>query len=371
MKNVLNILSEKLSKFSFKGDKTVLIVTIVLSIISFAVVYSSTGIIWGHLKHFLICFLAMAVVYHINYVKASMFAPVYLVFASVLLAVTLVSGGEANRGITIAGIDIQTFYLIGFIVIYFLAQFLARHLNDGVELSNKVSWVLVVITLLFCAGIAYANMSTAIILFLTSVVVMFLGNVRPKYILALFAVVVMGVGVLWVTGIGRAETFKGRINYYLTENNENHYGDQMILAKAAIARSGLLPAGPGQGVIKKALPEKETDYVYATLFEEVGLTVGVFILFLYLVLFTRAYKIAQRSKGTFGMLLAIGIGFWFTCQGLVHIAVNTGLIPATGQTLPFISRGGASLLFSGIMIGVLLNISRQNNENAENNLENK
>ena len=356
-----NRFSKILSKLNFKGDKIVLAVTIILSLISFIVVYSSTGVIWGHLKHFLVCYAAMAFFYHINYVKASVSAPFLLLLALILLFWTLLSGGEANRGVSIGGIDIQTFYLIGFLVIYVISYFLARQLNRGIELSPRASWTLVGIILFFCAGIAYTNMSTSIILFFTSVVVLFLGKVRPKYILTLFAIVIVGVAGLWVTGIGRAETFKGRIHYYLTQDNTDHYGDQMILAKAAIARSGLTPAGPGQGVIKKSLPEKETDYVYATLFEEAGLLIGLLVLFLYLVLYTRAYKIARKSKGTFGMLLAMGIGFWFTCQGLVHIAVNTELIPATGQTLPFISRGGASLLFSGIMIGVLLNISRNDN----------
>ncbi len=362
--------SKILSKLNFRGDKVVLGVTIVLSLISFIVVYSSTGVVWGHLKHFLVCFVAMAFFYHVNYVKASVFAPFLLILALALLFWTLLSGGEANRGVSIGGIDIQTFYLIGFLIVYVISHFLARQLNKGIELTPRASWILIGIILFFCAGIAYTNMSTSIILFLTSVVVLFLGKVRPKYILTLFAVVIIGVAGLWVTGIGRAETFKGRIHYYLTQDNTDHYGDQMILAKAAIARSGITPTGPGQGVIKKSLPEKETDYVYATLFEETGLIIGLPVLFLYLVLYTRAYRIAQKCKGTFGMLLAMGIGFWFTCQGLVHIAVNTELIPATGQTLPFISRGGASLLFSGIMIGVLLNISKENNlEAIEDNIE--
>ena len=101
-----------------------------------------------------------------------------------------------------------------------------------------------------------------------------IGTIRLKYILCLLSVVILGGTLFLYTGFGRGETFKGRVEFYLTEDNSKGYGDQIILAKAAIARSGFKPTGPGQGVIKNALPEKETDYVYATVFEETGILVG-------------------------------------------------------------------------------------------------
>ena len=158
--------------------------------------------------------------------------------------------------------------------------------------------------------------------------------------------------------IGRMATFINRWEYYITKDNSDGYGDQMILARAAIARSGFNPAGPGKGVIKNRLPEKETDYAYASLFEETGIVVGVLVLLSYLIIFYRARKIAKEATGTFGRLLAFGIGFWFTCQALVHIGVNCELLPTTGQTLPFISSGGASLFVSGCAMGMLLNIGK-------------
>lgn len=355
MERFLSWLKEK---FKFNGDKVILIVTLFLTVVSLYAVYSSTGTIKSHLFHFVISFVLIFIFYRINYRFLSAVANIFLVLGGILLILTLLSGDHDNRGLSLLGIEFQTFYLIGFLVILFLSKYIGSKLNNNEQLTPQNSLVLIGIVLIFCGGIAMTNMSTAIILFLTSLVVLFIGNLRYRYILLLISFVLIGGAIFLFTGLGRGETFKGRVNFYITQDNSKGYGDQIILAKAAIARSGFKPAGPGQGVIKNALPEKETDYVFATVFEEIGVVVGFLILFSYLILFTRAWKISRDNEGAFAKLLAIGIGFWVACQGLVHIAVNVELLPATGQTLPFISRGGSSLIISGIMIGVLLNLSK-------------
>ena len=212
------------------------------------------------------------------------------------------------------------------------------------------------------------NMSTAIILFITGIVIFFVGGFKLKEISSMIGIVaaILLLAVIVVANlsddkkakIGRMATFINRWEYYITKDNTDGYGDQMILARSAIARSGFNPAGPGKGVIKNRLPEKETDYAFASLFEETGIVVGVLVLLSYLIIFYRARKIAKEATGTFGRLLAFGIGFWFTCQALVHIGVNCELLPTTGQTLPFISSGGASLFVSGCAMGMLLNIGK-------------
>ena len=140
---------------------------------------------------------------------------------------------------------------------------------------------------------------------------------------------------------------------------DKDYGKQAILSRAAISTASWLPAHVGKGNIKKALPEKDNDYVFAVLVEEMGLLVGLFVLFAYLIILYRTMRIARNAEGAFAMLLAWGIGFWFCMQALIHIAVNSFLIPATGQTLPFISRGGVSLAISGAAMGILMNISKK------------
>ena len=350
-------------KLQFKGDKGILVITIVLSLISVLAVFSSaksTSVFVHHLVNLALCFAGMLIAYKINYRALSRLALISLLLAAILLIATLLFGNEERRGIQIGSMEIQTFYFIGFLAIFFISKFLAvRIINNSEMTLHDVSGLFIVV-LFFTGGMALTNMSTAIIFFATSLAIMFLGNVQAKHLL-LFCAVALFFGSIYLFGTdsGRSSTFRHRCHYYLTNDNSDGYGDQMIKSKAAIARSGLLPAGPGQGVINKNLPEKDTDYVFTTVTEELGVSASLLILICYLILFYRSIMIAKRSEGPFGMLLAVGIGFWFCCQGLVHIGVNCGLLPATGQTLPFISRGGASLLFAGIATGVLLNISRQ------------
>ena len=354
----------------FKGDGVVLMVIIFLTVISFLAVLSSKPD--KVLSHIIYITASMGIMYGVyslkNYRILTKFVRLGIVIAFILLVITMISGdAKSGRELELFGIRLQVFYPIGFLVIFYISKYLANHISSGQELSTKNVLFLFSIVGFFCAGMAKSNMSTAIILFVTSMVVMFIGDVKIKYLLSLFGIIAVLTGLLFVINpdLGRLGTFGNRLEYYITQDNSNDYGTQMIWAKAAIARSGFAPAGPGHGVIKKVLPEKETDYVYATVCEEFGAGVGLFIIFLYLVLFYRAWLIARQSQGKFGMLLAMGIGFWITFQALVHIGVNCELLPATGQTLPFISRGGSSMIFSGATLGLLLNISKCNNMEKE------
>lgn len=359
--------SSVFGRFHWKTDKIIPILVVFLSLISVVMVYSMRGsVVLQHLKHLLFGFVGMFAIYQVDYRKFGVVAPVALIVAVVLLVMTLLS--QAVRGVTIFGRDVQTFYFIGFLIIFYITNYIARQYRNHGELSTSSVRYLFLLLLGFCGAIAMLNMSTAIILFITGIVIFFVGGFKIRDIAGLVGVVsaFLLLAVIVVANlsdekkahIGRMATFINRWEYYITKDNSNGYGDQMILARSAIARSGFKPAGPGKGVIKNRLPEKETDYAFASLFEETGIVVGTLVLMTYLVIFYRARKIAKEATGTFGRLLAFGIGFWFTCQALVHIGVNCELLPTTGQTLPFISSGGASLFVSGCAIGMLLNIGK-------------
>lgn len=356
-----------LRRIHFKSDKIIPIVVVFLTVVSVVMVYSMRGqVVLQHLKHLLFGYVGMFLVYQVDYRKMGVFAPVVLVVAIVLLVLTLFS--EAVRGVTIFGRDVQTFYFIGFLIIFYISNYIARQYHNHGELSRANVRYLFLLLGGFCMGIAILNMSTAIILFVTGMVIFFVGGFKLRDIAGMVGIVsaLLILAVIVVANlsddkksqIGRMATFINRWEYYITKDNIDGYGDQMILARSAIARSGFNPAGPGKGVIKNRLPEKETDYAFASLFEETGIVVGVAILFAYLILFYRARKIAKEATGDFGRLLAFGIGFWFTCQALVHIGVNCELLPTTGQTLPFISSCGASIFVSGCAMGMLLNIGK-------------
>jgi cell division protein FtsW len=311
--------------------------------------------------------------YKLDYRKLGIAAPFVLFTALALLIMTLLS--QAVRGITILGRDVQTFYVIGFLIIFYIAHYIARLYHVNGEISSANARFLFLLLGGFCLGIAILNMSTAIILFITGLVLFFVGGFKLRDISGMVGIVTVLLVMAVIIAVnlsdekqakfGRMGTFINRLEYYITKDNTDGYGDQMILARTAIARSGFHPAGPGKGVIKNRLPEKETDYAYASLFEETGIVVGVAILFAYLIFFYRARKIAKEATGSFGRLLAFGIGFWITCQALVHIGVNCELLPTTGQTLPFVSSGGASLFVTGCAIGMLLNIGKVSAEEKD------
>ncbi|MBP5205630.1 MAG: FtsW/RodA/SpoVE family cell cycle protein [Bacteroidales bacterium] len=356
-----------LRRINLKADKVILILVIFLSAVSVVMVYSMRGqVVLQHLKHLLFGYIGMFVVYQFDYRKLGVAAPFVLFAAVVLLIFTMLS--QAVRGITILGRDVQTFYVIGFLIIFYIAHYIARLYHVNGEITSANARFLFILLGAFCAGIATMNMSTAIILFVTGLVLFFVGGFKLRdlgWMVGLVSVLLVVAVIIAVNlsdakqaKFGRMGTFINRLEYYITKDNTDGYGDQMILARTAIARSGFNPAGPGKGVIKNRLPEKETDYAFASLFEETGIVVGVAILFAYLIIFYRARKIAKEATGAFGRLLAFGIGFWITCQALVHIGVNCELLPTTGQTLPFVSSGGASLFVSGCAIGMLLNIGK-------------
>lgn len=356
------------SKFQFKGDKILLILMLAMNAFSILVVYSTKGsLVLNHIVHLLVSYVAMLVLYLLDYRFLAKLSPIIFVLAVGALLATISS--KAVRGISIFGRDVQTFYAIGFAVIIYMTCFIARCYNEGEALTKSQSRYMIGVMFLFTAGMAALNMSTAIIFFITCLVMFYIAHFQTKQLLLIVSVAVFGVGLLAgfvavsmkdgnAIQIGRMTTFVNRIEYYLTKDNVGGYGDQMVLSRAAIARGGFHPAGPGRGVIKDRLPENNTDYAFASIYEEMGIVSGFIIVMLYMIFFYRAREISKAAGGPFGRLLSFVIGFWLTCQAFVHIGVNCNLLPTTGQTLPFISSGGSSLLVSGAAMGCLLNMSK-------------
>jgi cell division protein FtsW len=350
-----------MEKLKFKGDKTILAIVILLSLLSIMMI-TSAGDRWvEQLRNFGVAFMLLFVFYHIDYRSISRFTTPLLIVAGGLMLYSLFRPGS-ERTVNIWGVDLQIFYFIGFCMLMFIAKYIAQKLNNEEELTRNEVIRLFALILVFCGGIFISNQSTAIILFSTCIVILFVGRVKTKYLLTFCGVIFLSVILAFALNIGRIQTLKNRVSYWKNDKimpgMDIHYGKQSILSRAAISTAPWLPTNIGKGMIKKELPEKDNDYVYSVLVEEMGILVGIAVLFAYLIILYRTMRIARNADGAFGILMAWGIGFWFCMQALVHIGVNSFLIPATGQTLPFISRGGVSLVISGIAIGMLLNISR-------------
>ena len=349
-------------KLNFKGDKIILSIVILLSLLSVMMI-ASAGDRWvEQIRNFGVGFFLLFLFYHIDYRSVSRFATPALILAGVLLLYSFIDSSGA-RTVSVLGMDLQIFYFIGFCVLLYMAKYMAKKLNSEEELSQNEVIKLFTLIIVFCGGIFLSNQSTAIILFCTCIVVLFVGRVKTSYLFTFCGVIVVAVFLAFALNIGRVQTFKNRVIYWkndkIVSGMDKDYGRQAVLSRAAISTASWLPTNVGKGNIKKVLPEKDNDYVYAVLVEEMGILVGLFVLFAYLIILYRTMRIARNADGAFGMLLAWGIGFWFCMQALVHIGVNSFLIPATGQTLPFISRGGVSLAISGAAIGMLLNISKE------------
>ena len=132
----------------------------------------------------------------------------------------------------------------------------------------------------------------------------------------------------------------------------------------AIHNGGLLGEGAGQSAMRVEMIHPESDYAYAFFVEEYGIILAGILLMLYLWIFFRAREIFVRCGTAFPGLLVLGLALMITCQALLHVMVTVNLMPETGQTLPLISRGGSSVLFTVIALGTILSVSRQNDEHS-------
>jgi len=184
--------------------------------------------------------------------------------------------------------------------------------------------------------------------------IMFIGRVPTKY-LAMLVLVGALFGSLAIAFGVRGATAKHRIMSFV-DGTELPF--QAKHARIAVATGGVLGKGPGNSDQRNILPHPYSDFVYAIVIEEYGMIGGIVVLVLYLVLLHRGMKAAYNSERAFGGLLSAGLSFDLVCQAMVNMGVVVGLGPITGQPLPLISMGGTSMVFTGLSIGIILSVSR-------------
>ncbi len=363
-----------------KGDKVIWMVVFLLSVISVLVVYSSSNALAQKfkagnteaylIKHVMIIamgFLIMYFVHKFNYKYFSRISQIAFFLAIPLLIFTLlkgVSAGEASRWLEIPGIGL-TFQTSDFAKLA-LIIYVARMLSVKQDQLNDFKVILKSILLpvgIICLLIFPANFSTAALLALTCLLIMYVGRVPLKYI---FYVISSGVVFLLIVGflvynfpnaIPRGKTWKARIENFVKDDAQNNY--QAEQAKIAVAKGGPLGMGPGNSTQRNFLPQAASDFIYAIIIEEYGSIMGLSLLFLYMILFFRGIKILRETDKTFGGLLAVGLSFSLVFQALINMAVAVNLFPVTGQPLPLVSMGGTSIWFTSIAIGVILSVSRE------------
>ncbi|MBN3521619.1 FtsW/RodA/SpoVE family cell cycle protein [Algoriphagus lutimaris] len=362
----------------FKGDPLIWGIVILLSLFSILVVYSATGSLaykyaGGNtevylFRHSFLVFVSLVVMWFahkIPYRNYALYARLAMYLSIPLLLFTYMFGSninEANRWLTIPLINqaFQPSDLAKLALIAALAAMLASKQNNIKDFKNTFVPIIIAIGVI-CLLIALANMSTAILLLLTCLLIMFVGRVPVKYL----AMVVM-VGMLGLTAavfLGqRGETFFSRIEAFMDKEEVPFQAEQSYIA---IATGGVTGKGPGNSEQRNSLPHPYSDFIYAIIIEEYGLVGGASVLFLYLALLYRGMRIVANSNKAFGGLLSAGLSFALVIQALVNMAVAVGLGPITGLPLPLLSMGGTSLVFTGISLGIILSVSRGDHQDEE------
>ncbi len=333
--------------------------------------------------------------YQAHRVKFSVYSRLGQIFiwvAAALLVLTLVKGNNVNnasRWLTIPVINqsFQTSDFAKITIVLVVARILASRQNE-VEDYRKVLIPIILYVGLIVGLILPANFSTAALVSLVCFIMMFIGRIPVKQLMALVGIGIAGIALIIAVGelttstkngqqtslLPRYMTWKNRIlNHQLDTENEGNY--QVEHAKYAIASGGLLPKGPGTGNSRNFLPYAYADMIYAYVIEEYGSIIGgVGMLLLYMVLLLRSIQISIKCPKLFGTFASLGLSLMLVVQALVNMAVAVNLIPVTGQPLPLMSMGGTSTLFTCLSVGIILSISRSvytknETEGAEEGLE--
>ena len=362
--------------YHLKGDRTIWAIVGILAIFSMLAVYSIAGSIaysgsgsfeLHMVKHAFIMILGLGVMYlasKVEYINYSRLAPFMLGIAVVLLVYTLGFGTEINdaqRWITVPGVGLtfQTSDFAKLALIVYVARSISKK-QDYIKDWNSAFLPIIIPIVVVCGLIAPADLSTSLLLFLTCLMMMFIGRVSMKYIfLLIFAgvavmAILIALGTLFPEMI-RVDTWMSRMNEFLG-NTDGGY--QVQQGKIAIADGSWFGVGPGNSVQRNFLPFAHADFIYAIICEEYGLVGAFMIIGLYLGLFLRSVVLVTKCPKAFGAVLAIGLSLSLVIQAFANIAVSLHLVPVTGLTLPMVSMGGTSMLFTCIAFGMILSVSR-------------
>src|SRR6187549_2025032 len=360
---------------NLQGDRVIWAVVFGLSLISILVVYSSIGtlaykrtaspegILIKHTFTVLVGLAAMWFAHKVDYRYYSKLSKFALWISIPLLIYTFTNGvshSEAARWIEVPLIgSFQPSDFASLALIVNLASMLSKRQQNIDDIKESLIPILFWCGVI-CGLIALSNLSTAVLLLITCMLVMFIGRVPTKY-LAMLVFVGILFGSLAVVFGSRGETAKNRILSFV---NGSELPFQAKHARIAVATGGVFGKGPGNSDQRNILPHPYSDFVYAIVIEEYGMIGGIVVLILYLVLLHRGMKAAYNSERAFGGLLSAGLSFDLVCQAMVNMGVVVGLGPITGQPLPLISMGGTSMVFTGLAIGIVLSVSRGEQDQA-------
>jgi cell division protein FtsW len=342
---------------------------------------NTLGYLLKHLAHICIGFLIIYWIHKVPYhyfkgISIIALPIVWVLLGYTLIKGTVIAGANASRWIQVPfiGITFQTSTLATIVLLIFVARYLSKKRDTAITFKSSLweLWLPVFITLMF---ILPANFSTSALIFSMVLMLAFVGKYPLKYI-----GIVVGVGIIGLTFFillakafpdafpNRVDTWISRVENYVSDKpDEDDY--QIEKAKIAIASGGLQGLGPGKSVQKNFLPQSSSDFIYAIIVEEYGLIGGLIVLGLYLLLFFRFIVAAHKANTVFGKLVVVGLGFPMIFQALINMGVAVELLPVTGQTLPLISSGGSSIWMTCIALGIIISVTKKEEEIAQEKAE--
>lgn len=375
---------------NIKGDRLIWAIVALLAIFSFLPVYSAasnlaysggnTSTFAFFVKHFMHLFLGFAIMYGVHKIPYRYFRGLSLIMIPivlVLLVVTMfqgvtIEGANASRWIQIpiVGMSFQTSTLASVVLMVYVARYISKIQDKDITFKASILplWVPVFLVLVL---ILPANFSTAAIMFVMVVMLVFIGGYPIRYLLA-----ILGMGVLCLALFvlvakafpdampNRVDTWMSRLESF-TNDDDTEADYQIEKAKIAIATGYIQGVGPGKSIQKNFLPQSSSDFIFAIIIEEYGLIGGISIIILYMWLLFRIVIAAQKADTVFGKLLVLGVGLPIVFQALINMAVAVELFPVTGQTLPLISSGGTSIWMTCLAIGIILSVSAKREEIKE------
>jgi len=370
-------MSSWVKNINLEGDRTIWGVVLALSLSSILVVYSTAGwhFLFSHITKLLLGLFAMYVVHKIKFKYFSKIGQLGFLFSLFLLVLVLLIGVSVNgasRWLQIAGQQFQPSDVAKLAILVYMARQISKQ-RDYLHDFKELFWHVLGPLILVCVLILPNNFSTAALVFINGLVLMFVGKIRIKFIAAIIGFAFVGALTIYATAkftplgtkiMPRSATWVSRIDSFFidAEGDEQSKDFQQTQALVAIQNGGLTGLGPGKSTQRNILPYSSSDFIYAIIIEEYGLFGGVLALLFYLILMFRAIRIALRVESVFGSLLTTGLMFSLVFQALINMLVSVEVLPVTGQTLPLISMGGTSIVFSCIAIGIVLSVSRDSSD---------
>jgi len=382
-----------------RGDKYIWGLVILLSLISILVVYSATGslaykmyrgntsfYLFKQIVFTLIGLLVVFGLHRVNYTVFSRVATILFLISVPLLIYTLFFGAKINEGsrwikLPIINLTIQSSDIAKLALFMYLSKVLSKK-QEVIKDFKKGFLPVIIPVFIICGLIMPANLSNALLTGATSLLLLFIGRVSFKHILLTIGVAMIPIVIIISVAMathksnegtidsgkpvvaaslkkwGRFGTWVNRVQDFMyAKDNEVPY--QVQQAKIAIANGGIFVGlGPGNSQQRNFLPQAYNDFIYAVIIEEYGLLGGAFIIFIYLVFLFRCIRIFRKCPYAFGAFLALGLSFTLIIQAVANMAVNVAIVPVTGVTLPLLSMGGSSFIFTCCSIGLILSVAR-------------